>query len=119
MGIRVSHTPDIVTLKLGPVDSIFALKGRLDVPKSQITSVEVMDRSAVPPTEGAWLRAPGTHVPGLIRYGSYGREPLREFWMARRQKRVVVIGVSDWAYHRLILGVADPESLAADVRTAA
>jgi hypothetical protein len=116
MGVRGSHTADVVTLRLGPIESIFALKGRLDVPKTQITSIEVMDRAAVPSTEGAWLRAPGTHIPGLIRYGSYGREPLREFWMVRRQKRVLVIGVRDWAYHRIILGVPDPESLAASVQ---
>jgi hypothetical protein len=70
-----------------------------------------MDRSDVPATEGAWLRAPGTHVPGLIRYGSYGREPLREFWLVLRQRRVVVIEVEDWAYHRVILGTGEPEGL--------
>jgi hypothetical protein len=116
MGVRVTRSNDIVTLKLGPVDSVFALKGRLDIPRSHISSVEVIDRSEVPSTEGAWLRAPGTHVPGLIRYGSYGREPLREFWLVRRQARVVVVHVRDWAYHRLVLGVPDPEGLAAAIR---
>jgi len=76
----------------------------------------VLDRNAVRRTEGTWLRAPGAYVPGLIRYGSYGREPVREFWMVRRQRRVVVINVRDWAYHRLILGVSDPEAFAAAVR---
>ncbi len=116
MGVRVTRTEELITLRLGPVDSVFALKGRLDIPRSRISSVEVIDRSEVPSTEGAWLRAPGTHVPGLIRYGSYGREPLREFWLVRRQKQVVEVHVCDWAYHRLILGVSDPEGHAAAIR---
>ena len=116
MTIRVERTGDMIVLRLGPIDSLFAIKGRLDIPTSHVTSVEVQDRNAVPSTEGTWLRAPGTYVPGLIRYGSYGREPLREFWMVRRQRRVVVIDVRDWAYHRLILGVSNPDAFAAAVR---
>ncbi|MDH3262026.1 MAG: hypothetical protein OEM81_11050 [Acidimicrobiia bacterium] len=116
MSVKVERAGDVIVLRLGPVDSLFAIKGRLDIPASHVTSVEVMDLKAVPRTEGTWLRAPGAYVPGLIRYGSYGRQPLREFWMVRRQRRVVVINVRDWAYHRLILGVSDPEAFAASVR---
>ncbi len=115
MGVKVTRTNGTVVLKPGPVDALFAIKGRLDIPRSHITSVLVMSRGDVPSTPGAWLRAPGTHLPGLVRYGSYGREPTREFWMVRRQKRVVVIDVRDWAYHRLILGVKDPDGLAASI----
>ncbi|HEY5685185.1 MAG TPA: hypothetical protein VIY70_07415 [Acidimicrobiia bacterium] len=116
MAVRAARTEDTVVLKLGPLDALFAVKGRLDIPGSHITSVLVMNRSDVPSTPGAWLRAPGTYVPGLIRYGSYGREPVREFWMVLRHRRVVVIDVRDWAYHRLILGVSDPDALAAAIR---
>jgi hypothetical protein len=115
MGVRVSHTESSVVLRLGPFESVFGLKGRLDIPRSQIRSIEVMERSEIPATEGAWLRAPGTHIPGLIRYGSYGREPRREFWLMLRQKRAVVITVADWAYHRVIIGAGDPDRLAGEL----
>ena len=118
MGVRVSHTESSVVLRLGPFESLFSLKGRLDIPRSQITSIEVLERSEVPSTEGTWLRAPGTHIPGLIRCGSYGREPLREFWQVLRQQRVVVVGVNDWAYSRLVLGSHDPNRLAEALRQA-
>jgi hypothetical protein len=111
--VDVERTSDTIVLRLGLVDSIFALKRRLDVPAAHVRSIEVMDRSSVPSTEGTWLRAPGTYVPGLIRYGSYGREPKREFWLVSRHRRVVVIDVRDWAYHRLVLGVPDPDTFAA------
>jgi hypothetical protein len=116
MSVKTERTSDTVVVKLGPIDSLFAIKGRLDIPTSHITSVLVMNRSEVPSTPGAWLRAPGTYLPGLVRYGSYGREPTREFWLVRRHKRVVVIDVRDWAYHRLVLGVADPDAFAASIR---
>ncbi len=115
MGVNVSQTDSSVVLRFGPLQSLFGLKGRLDIPRSQITSVEVMDRTGVPATEGTWLRAPGTQIPGLIRYGSYGREPLREFWLVLRQTRVVVIGVADWAYHRVVIGSGDPDRLASEL----
>lgn len=113
MKVEVERTSDTIVVRLGLIDSIFALKGRLDIPASHVTSVQVMERAAVPLTEGTWLRAPGTYVPGLIRYGSYGREPKREFWLVSRHRRVVVIEVRDWAYHRLVLGVPDPNTFAA------
>ena len=115
MGVSVSHTDSLVVVRFGPLESIFALKGRLDIPRNQITSIEVMERSEIPATEGTWLRAPGTHIPGLIRYGSYGREPLREFWLVLRQKRAVVITVADWAYHRVVIGSGDADRLAGEL----
>lgn len=115
MSVTVTHTGSSVVLKPGPIASIFSLKGRLDIPRAQITSVEVTDRGEIPTTEGTWLRAPGTYIPGLVRYGSYGREPLREFWLMLRQERAVVIDVADWAYHRVVIGSDDPERLAAEI----
>lgn len=116
MGVRVSHTESSVVLHFGTFESLFSLKGPLDIPRSQVVSIDVMERAHVPATEGTWLRAPGTHIPGLIRYGSYGREPLREFWQVLRQKRVVVATVSDWAYHRVVIGSGDPDRLASELR---
>jgi hypothetical protein len=100
-------------------DWLFALKGRLEVPLNRISSVDVLRRTEVPPTPGTWLRAPGTHIPGVIRYGSYGREPHREFWAVYRQRYVLVIGVDGWDYRRLVLGVKDAPLHAGEIRTAA
>lgn len=118
MGLTISQAGDSIVLKPDPIDAVFAVKQRLDIPRSHITAIDVVDRSDVPTTEGTWLRAPGTHLPGLVRYGSYGKEPLREFWMVRRQDRVVMIDVRDWAYHRLVLGARDPDRLAEQFRSA-
>jgi hypothetical protein len=119
MAIELILDLDRLTVRLTGVNQVFALKGRLEVPLSRINSVDVLARAHVPPTPGTWLRAPGTHVPGLIRYGSYGREPQREFWAVYRQRYVLAIGVDGWDYHRLVLGVKDAPLHAGEIRTAA
>lgn len=110
MPITVKSSGDTVVVKLTGPSRIFGLKGRLEIPKGHVTSAQVVPRKAVPPTPGTWLRAPGTHIPGLIRYGSYGREPNREFWAVYRQREVLVIGIRDWAYSRLVLATRDPQA---------
>jgi hypothetical protein len=119
MPINIETVDDLIVVKLSGPSRVFGLKGRLDVPKSHITSVEVMARRDVPPTPGTWLRAPGTFVPGLVHYGSYGREPNREFWAVYRQPEVLVLTVRDWAYSRLVLATKDPRSDAATIGAAA
>ena len=110
MSIRIRLSGDLVVVSLSGLAQLFALKGRLDIPTGHIMSVEVMSRTDVPRTPGTWLRAPGTYIPGVIRHGSYGHEPNREFWAVYRQKEVLVVGVSDWAYSRLVLATQDPHA---------
>ena len=116
MGLNISQIGDSIVVRLDPLDALFAIKRRLDIPRSHVESVDVVERADIRHTSGTWVRAPGTHVPGFARYGSYGFEPNREFWMVRRQEEVVVVAVRDWAYRRLVLGVRDPASLAAELR---
>ena len=110
MAIRLQLKGDLIVVRLSGLGRLLAVKGRLDIPRSHVTSAEVMPRPAVPPTPGTWLRAPGTHIPGLIRYGSYGKKPNREFWAVYRQREVLVISITDWAYSRLILATRDPHA---------
>lgn len=116
MPIGLQLKSDLLTVTLSGPSALFALKGRLDVPLEHVTAVEVMLRGAVPSTPGTWLRAPGAHIPGLIRYGSYGRKPKREFWAVYRQREVLVIEVAEWAYSRLVLATRDPHADAAMIK---
>ena len=56
----------------------------------------------------------GYPIPGLIKYGWCGREPLREFWLVLRQKRIFVTVVG-WAYHRVVIGIGDPDGLTSEI----
>ncbi len=115
MSIEVSIEPEFVHVELGGINALLALKRRLDLPAGQIVRSRAMARRDVPRGEGTWLRAPGTYVPGLVRHGSYGRPPHREFWAVFRQERVLVIELRDWDYARLVLAVEQPELLAANI----
>jgi hypothetical protein len=118
MPITLRPAGDLIVVEFSGPSRVFGLKGRLDIPQSHITSVEVVHRKEVPPTPGTWLRAPGTHIPGVVRYGSYGREPNREFWAVYRQREVLVVAVRDWAYSRLVIATKDPQADAATIRGA-
>jgi hypothetical protein len=117
VAIDVGGEPGMLTIRLSGVDAVLSLKRRLDVPGHRITSVDVVPRRDVPRSPGTWLRAPGTHLPGVARYGSYGRRPRREFWAVRRQDPVLMIEAADWDYARIVLGVPDPGTAAGIART--
>lgn len=118
MGIGVEVSSVAVQVRLSPIGGVLAVKRRMEIPLDLVTGAAAMERRTVPPGNGTWLRAPGTHIPGLIRYGSYGRVPQREFWAVIRQRRVLVITVDDWDYCRVILGVRSPDSHAAAISAA-
>jgi hypothetical protein len=115
MGIELTTKPKQIQISLTGVNGVLAIKRHLEISTHLITGAEAMDRKAIPPGEGTWLRAPGTYIPGLVRHGSYGRVPHRELWAVFRQKRVLVITIRDWDYARVILGIGDPETQAAAI----
>ncbi len=119
MSIEAVVDLDHLTINIVGFDRLFSLRHHLEVPLEKIGLVEVLDRKQIPPTPGTWLRAPGTHLPGLIRHGSYGRSPHREFWAIYRQRLALVIHVEDWDYSRLVLGIKDAPLHAGEIRTAA
>lgn len=116
IGVRVES--QMLLVRLGPIGRVLAVKRRLEIPLHLVDGAAAMDREDIPPGDGTWLRAPGTHIPRLIRYGSYGRAPHREFWAVMRQKRVLVVTVADWDYTRVILGMSDPDTPAASTSAA-
>ena len=118
MSIELTTEPGTVQVRLGGIEGVLALKRRLDIPAHLITAAEAIDRRAIPRGQGTWLRAPGTYIPGLIRHGSYGHAPHREFWAVFRPKRVLVVAIRDWEYTRVVLGVADPEVHASAITAA-
>lgn len=118
MGIQIHVESASIQVRLSSLTGVLAVKRRLEIPLHLVVDATAVDRKAIPSGDGTWLRAPGTHIPGLIRYGSYGRKPHREFWAVLRPRRVLVIAVRDWDYVRVILGMADPDSPAAAIGAA-
>lgn len=105
MRITVSDDGRTITFRLAPLQVPLAFRSKLDVPVEAIRSVEAMPRADVP--YGPILRAPGTYIPGLARFGSFGRKPNRHFWAVSRHDPVLVVDLEGWEYTRIVAGVAD------------
>lgn len=115
MGAHITAGPRDVVVDLKGIDGILAFKRQLTIPNHLITNVRAIARRDIPHGHGPFVRAPGTHIPGLVRHGSYRVPPHREFWAAFGRRPVLLIEVRDWDYARVVLGVRDPEMQASTV----
>jgi hypothetical protein len=105
---------DELVLRITGWDALFALSRGMRIPVMEIAGVAVFPRRLVPAT--GW-RLPGTSLPGVIRFGSYGTGSERDFWMVRKAEQVLVIQLQPGAaYRRLVLEVADPHAEALRLR---
>jgi hypothetical protein len=101
-------------VRLGMRDAAFALRRSISIPLTGISQVTTPATKSVP---RRGVRLPGTEIPGLIRAGSYGHKPSREFWDVRRGQTVLVIDTTSCdPYARLVLEVDDPTGTAAWLR---
>ncbi|MFW2340537.1 MAG: hypothetical protein ACN4GK_10835 [Acidimicrobiia bacterium] len=105
MRITVSDDGRTVIFRLAPFQVPLAFKSKLEVPVEAIKRAEATPRSEVP--HGPIVRAPGAYIPGLARFGSYGRKPNRHFWAVARHDPVLVVDLEGWEYARIVAGVAD------------
>jgi hypothetical protein len=115
MGVRTGLEDGHLLVKLTGWDRVLSIRRQLKVPLSAITGVEAKSREEIQRLPGRWLRLPGTYVPSMVHHGSYGRRPNRDFWALFRQERVLVIRIDEWDYQRIVLGMDDPDSVAAEL----
>lgn len=103
-----------LVLQLSTVEEAEAIHGEVRVPLSAVREVEVLD-DALGEVHG--IRAPGTGFPGVVAVGTYLHAGARTFAVihhgARRGVRVRLEGAE---FDALIVGCADPESVAASLR---
>jgi hypothetical protein len=89
---------------------LWAFKGRLDVPREQVTGAR-HDPEAVKGWKG-W-RAPGTSVPGVITAGTFHLDGDRIFWDVSDGEKAVVVDLRDHDYRQLIIEVQNPAAVVA------
>jgi hypothetical protein len=115
VSISVTIEEGDLRVRLRGIDRLLAIRREVTVALDRIVGAAAVPRGSIPVGEGTWLRAPGTHIPGLVRHGSYGREPHREFWAVFRRDPVLVIETAGGDYTRIVLGIGDPEGIAAGI----
>jgi hypothetical protein len=97
------------------VDKFFALASRLEVPLEHISSVEVNPADAHQIWHGIRV---GTNLPGVITAGRFLQDGQWAFWDVHDPARSIAIYLHDDSYARVVVGVDDPQAIAAAIRAA-
>lgn len=112
---RVSIEADQMIVEIEGLDKLWALKSRMVIPLAHVRGATA-DPGIVKEPKG--LRAPGTHLPGVITSGTYRTKEGRVFWDVRDASKAVVIELSGERYTRLVIQVDDPRATVARVEAA-
>ena len=102
-------------IKLNPLEKLLSHRGSVSVPMSNVSSTSTKR----PRREWKQVRAPGTHVPFVIKAGTYHGGRGKEFWMATVSKPILTIELRDWDYDRIVLALSDNHAWAQQINQAA
>ncbi len=104
---------NILRIRLGFWDKLSAVHGSLTI------ALEDIETTSTDKPVSSWrdLRAPGTHLPGVIKVGTYFTRRGREFWHWTRKKPFLTIELKRGFYKRVILGIEDNEYWASKIKS--
>jgi hypothetical protein len=94
-------------------DKLWAFKSRLEIPFNHISGV----RSGAD-ERASGIRAPGTHIPGVITAGTFHQIGKKVFWDVHHSERAIAIDLHDDRYSTLVIEVTDPEATICEIQRA-
>lgn len=110
----VTFGKDHLRLDLPPAGGILAVRRSLIVPYSTIRDV----RTGEPEWPGPFhLQRIGTFVPGHAALGSFWIDGERRFYFFLKGDRALILDLDEHPYGEIVIGMPDPEALAADVKS--
>jgi hypothetical protein len=112
---QVSIDRDTLVVEIEGADKLWALKSRLAIPLAHVRGATA-DPGILHEPKG--IRAPGTHLPGVITAGTFYVDGERVFWDVHEAAKAIVIELSDERYARLVVQVADPAATVALIERA-
>lgn len=112
---EVSIDGDTLTVRMEGLDKLWALKSQLSIPLANVRGA-TQDPGIIHEHKG--IRAPGTHVPGIITAGTFHVDGERVFWDVHDSTKAVVIELADERYARLVIEVDDPAATVALIESA-
>ena len=98
---------DDLVVEVRGLDKLWSLKSRLTIPLEHVRGATA-DPTITREPKG--LRAPGTHVPGVVVAGTFRQDGGKVFWAVHHPEKAVVIELSDHTYERLVIEVDDPRT---------
>ena len=101
--MKLELADEILHIRLNPLEVILSQHGSLRVP------VDFINRASDTRPERDWgqMRAPGTHIPFLLKAGTYHGGQSREFWYTTIGMPYLVIELMSWDYNRIVLTMSD------------
>ena len=107
--VEVRIDGNAVVFEILGLHKLWALRSRVRVRLANVRDVRVVaDLREVHEPGRTWFRAPGTHIPGLIKAGSFLSEGRSVFWAVGRRRPAIVVELAHEGFDRLVVEVADP-----------
>ncbi len=114
--VTVTLQSDRVVFEVEGLDKLWALRSRVDIPLTHIVNA-AFDADQV----GRWWygwKLIGTDVPGLFAAGTFYYHGELVFWDVHDPARTVIVSLDHERYKKLIIEVADPETVVARLQAA-
>jgi hypothetical protein len=96
---------------------LWAFRSRIEIPVEHITNVEVNHDQV-----GRWwhgFKLIGTDAPGLFAAGTFYYHGETVFWDVHDTTKTIIVSLEHERYKKLIVEVADPNRIAAELNAAA
>jgi hypothetical protein len=110
---NISVQGDNLVIDVQGWHKLWSFMSRLEIPLDHVSGVRgAADERA------RGIRAPGTHIPGIITAGTFHYDGKKVFWDVRDSAKAVAIDLHDESYSTLIVEVSDPQSALSNIETA-
>ena len=112
--MKLDIDKDVLRIRLNPLEVALSQHGSLHVPIDRVTGASA-DK---PGSEWGQIRAPGTHIPFLLKAGTYHGGQSKEFWYTTIGMPYLVIYLTAWDYNRIVLTISDNRAWAERINRA-
>lgn len=109
--MRLKMENDALYIRLNPLEIALSQHGPFHISYGNITGAS----TEKPERDWGQIRAPGTHIPFLIKAGTYHGRQGREFWYATIGMPYIVIGLRAWDFDRIVMTMSDTDAWAARI----
>ncbi|MEV0615354.1 hypothetical protein AB0I81_18695 [Nonomuraea sp. NPDC050404] len=106
---------DDLVVVLEGLDKLWAFKSSLTIPLANVRGATADPGIA---TDPKGIRAPGTHLPGVITAGTFHQDGDKIFWDVKDPSKALVVELANEQYIRLVLQVDDPRATVALIENA-
>ena len=114
--VTIEIQDDILHLEVEGWSKLWSLRSHMEIPLENIVRVYTEPDT----TLGWWhgIRAPGTHIPGVLVAGTFYKDGKRIFWDVKNAEKTIVIDLKDEHYQQLIVEVAYPKDVVKEIEHA-